>query len=444
MSKFRSFKKAREFVRKLGIKTHVEWRDYINSNELPPDIPRDLSHFYKKTGKWKSWADFLGTKNKKGGWRSFEKAREFVRKLGIKTQSGWSDYCKSGNKPADIPIDVRKVYKKEWKGLGDFLGTGRIAYQNRKYGSYKETSKFAQKHGIKTQVEWRDYINSNELPPDIPRDPFSLYRKKGEWKSWGDFLGTKNRKGGWRSFEKAREYARKLGLKTQIEWYEHCKSDSFPADIPSNVRIVYKKEWKYWGDFLGTKNRKGGWRSFEKAREYARKLGLKNKKEWNEHCKSDSLPADIPSNLPGVYGKEWTGWGDVLDTGFIANKDREYRSFKEARKFARKLGIQSQIEWYEHSKSGSLPADIPAQPRGVYKKEWTGWGDFLGTGNIGRVLHPVLPIKEAKIEARKIAKKLGIKTARQWHDAYKAGKIPSNLPGNLWATYYYEREKRKK
>jgi len=185
-------------------------------------------------------------------------------------------------------------------------------------------------------------------------------------------------------------------------------------------------------------------RSFKKAREFVRKLGIKTQSGWSDYCKSGNKPADIPIDVRMVYKKEWKGLGDFLGTGNIALKDREYRPFKEARKFARKLGLQSQIEWSEYTKSGSLPADIPAQPRGVYKKEWTGWGNFLGTGNIGRVLHPVLPIKEAKIEARKIAKKLGIKTARQWHDAYKAGKIPSNLPGNLWATYYYEREKRKK
>ena len=44
-------------------------------------------------------------------------------------------------------------------------------------------------------------------------------------------------------------------------------------------------------------------------------------------------------------------------------------------------------------------------------------------------------MKEAKIEARKIAKKLGFVAGKgvekQWTDAWKAGKIPKNLPSNL-------------
>ena len=45
-------------------------------------------------------------------------------------------------------------------------------------------------------------------------------------------------------------------------------------------------------------------RDFEDAREFVRKLGLKNKKEWQEYCKSGNKPDDIPSNPWDVY-KEW-------------------------------------------------------------------------------------------------------------------------------------------
>ena len=35
-----------------------------------------------------------------------------------------SAYCKSGKKPENIPMAAEDVYKNEWKGLGDWLGTG--------------------------------------------------------------------------------------------------------------------------------------------------------------------------------------------------------------------------------------------------------------------------------------------------------------------------------
>ena len=46
-----------------------------------------------------------------------------------------------------------------------------------------------------------------------------------------------------------------------------------------------------------------------------------------------------------------------------------------------------------------------------------------------------LPMIEAKIEARKIAKKFGIKTQKDWSEDYSAGQIPKNLPSSLWNVY---------
>ena len=47
-------------------------------------------------------------------FRDFESAREFVRSLGLKNSNEWKEYCKSGNKPDDIPAASWNVYKK-WK-----------------------------------------------------------------------------------------------------------------------------------------------------------------------------------------------------------------------------------------------------------------------------------------------------------------------------------------
>lgn len=52
-------------------------------------------------------AKFLET-----GYLPFDKAREFVRKLGFTTREQWDDYCKSGNKPDNIPSNPSQHYKK--------------------------------------------------------------------------------------------------------------------------------------------------------------------------------------------------------------------------------------------------------------------------------------------------------------------------------------------
>jgi hypothetical protein len=58
----------------------------------------------------------------------FKKARALVRSLGLKSVAEWSAYCKSGKKPDDIPASPRQTYLNEgWAGMGDWLGTGRVA-----------------------------------------------------------------------------------------------------------------------------------------------------------------------------------------------------------------------------------------------------------------------------------------------------------------------------
>ena len=47
-------------------------------------------------------------------FRSFTSARRFVHKLKLKNQKEWGEYCKSGDKPEDIPATPWNVYK-EWK-----------------------------------------------------------------------------------------------------------------------------------------------------------------------------------------------------------------------------------------------------------------------------------------------------------------------------------------
>ena len=53
--------------------------------------------------------------------RNFEKAREYVRSLEIKSVKAWKEYCKSGKKPEDIPYNPDREYKnKRVERLGRF------------------------------------------------------------------------------------------------------------------------------------------------------------------------------------------------------------------------------------------------------------------------------------------------------------------------------------
>src|SRR5262249_44283595 len=130
--------------------------------------------------------------------------------------------------------------------------------------------------------------------------------------------------------------------------------------------------------------------SFKKGRAYARNLGLKTQKEWVQHCKSGKKPKNIPADPKGGYGNDWAGYGDWLGTGTIAPHLRKYLSFKKARAYVRSLNIKDQAGWKRYARSGKKPVNIPAAPWWVYEKEWIGMFDWLGSGQHRGHMKPFL------------------------------------------------------
>lgn len=135
LRQYRSFIRARGFVRNLGLKSENEWRLYVKGKlpglpKKPVDIPASPHMSYAEDG-WKNYGDWLGTGNisyHQAQWRSFNKARSYVRKLELKNSTEWRKYCRGairkGNKPTDIPATPYKVYEgKGWRGMEDWLGS---------------------------------------------------------------------------------------------------------------------------------------------------------------------------------------------------------------------------------------------------------------------------------------------------------------------------------
>ena len=291
---------------------------------------------------------------------------------------------------------------------------------------------------------WRGFCALGKMPSDIPRSPDYAYRD--QWVSWGDFLGTgyvASQKRGYRSFEESREWARAQGLKSNTEWLKLAREGRLPEDIPINARQFYHSEWQGIGDFLGNgyvapHNRQ--YRSFAMAREWARAKGLQSESQWREYSKqADWLPRDIPANVYTFYKREWTSWGDFLGTGYVSTQKRHYRPYAEACEWARVQALKSSSDWNKRIKEPSwLPSDIPADPRATYGKEFTTFGDFLGTGNIAPSKRQFRPFHEARAWARE-QKLDDVEAWKELVKSSKAAKLwPRDIPTNPNVTYTSE------
>ena len=115
-----------------------------------------------------------------------------MRKLQLKGQKDWREFMKSGNKPDNIPTSPQTVYKNcGWINLGDWLGTGSIAPQNKKFKSFEEAKFFIRKLKLKSFSNWIEYKKSSLFDSSLPKAPHHVY--KDQWKGWADFLGKEKK-----------------------------------------------------------------------------------------------------------------------------------------------------------------------------------------------------------------------------------------------------------
>lgn len=423
-----SYEEARKIVRKLQLKSTIEWREYTKLNLIPHNIPLRADAKYKNNG-WISWSDFLGFKTKMGpskNYIDFEKGREFVRGLKLNSGSEWREYCKSEKKPDNIPFTPNIVYKdKGWTSMGDWLGTGRIADQLKEYLSFSEAREIIWELKLKTKEEYNNWWDKNK-PNDIPKSPNIVYKDKG-WLSMGDWLGTKTGfNGEYLSFEKGREFARTLGLKSYDEWHNYCKSGNKPNNIPTHVNRIYKdRGWVSFFDWLDYERiflPREEYLSFEDARDIVRELKLQSSSAWFEYCKNGNKPNNIPSDPRIIYkDKGWVSMSDWLGNNKIASQYKEYLSFEEAREIVVTLGLKSQKEWHDWW-TINRPLNIPYKPERTYKNEFISTMDWLGYSNLSYE------------EARKIARTLKLKTQIEWKEYYSNNKL-EGIPASPQGVY---------
>lgn len=249
--KWLSYDEAEKFVHELNFKSEKEWREYSKSGLKPSNIPSTPANAYKFSG-WDSMGKWLGTNYISGVKRkylSFLEAKIFVSRLGLKSETDWRVFCKTGKRPENIPYKPDRYYISEWHSWGDWIGTNSVANYKLKFVTYEEAKKLIHQFKISSFQDWKALIKQKEFSAlNIPKNPIRSYVK--EWQGWDDFFGPlyTPKQNNWPSYEEFKILVNDLNIKSQADYKRVAKSN-----IPSHPDRVYKLEWEGWPVVFGKK-----------------------------------------------------------------------------------------------------------------------------------------------------------------------------------------------
>lgn len=380
-----SFIKCREYIHRLEFKSQGEFKKW-SINHRPHFIPGSPNTIYRNDG-WIGWADFLGTKKDfDGEFLSFEEARKVIQPLGLKSQKEWRQYCKSGNKPYNIPAAPWNFYKKDgWKGLNDFIGYG-ICPIGREYIPYEEAEKITRIANLKHNREWRKWLKKNKIE-GYPAAPDRVYNGNG-WSDWATFLGSKSKYGKKNlSYTESKKYFSDLNIKitSPKDWLEFYERENPP--IPRDPERFYRKKkqysgndfWNDWIDLSKFKSKRKTVIPFENALFKIRSCNITG--GWNGYKKwfKEFFPNDLPLNPNVVYKDK--GWEDIyhwLGEDKLSNYNRTFLSYEEIKCCVHKFKFRYESEWIAFTKTDDFPNNFPVGPETYYKDGFKGWADFLG------------------------------------------------------------------
>ena len=307
------------FVHKLKLVTKKQWDDYVKSGKKPENIPSSPWITYKKKG-WVSTNEWLG--NGINSILPFEAARKLVRQKKIKNVSAYRKFCKSKDKPNEIPTAPNTVYKNNgWISWSDWLGNNNLATKSIPFLNYEEAKKWSHAKKFKNVTDYKNFCTSNKKPKNISSNPNNTYKNSG-WISWAEYLGTKNiayKNKLFLPYKEARLIIHSLNIKTKTEWEKLLKNKKIPGGIPTSPSSKYKNTgWRGWGDWLGNSNVKSGsipYLDFYAARIIARGFNLNSNKEWSTYLRVKYKKNNLPASPDSVYmNKGWISWPDWLGT----------------------------------------------------------------------------------------------------------------------------------
>lgn len=320
-NRFLNFTEAVIFCRNLKLKNKKEWKIYKSSEKKPQNIPSTPEIVYKT--EWISLSHWLGTDNIFHGYKNileFSEAKKISRNIQIKTKKEWENYMFI-EKRNDLPRRP-DLYYKEWVSWSDWLGID--SKSDRFFLKLEEVRSILNINNIKNKKQYNDFYKKINGMPSNPIIKYNL----SSWMS----LFNKDYKLEFLSFEESKDIVHKIGLSSQKQWFDMCKSNLIPNKIPRTPNKFYK-EWISWNDWLGhsvTTYKK--LLPYEKAKEFINKLNFSSIQEYYDYLISNNINF-LPLNPQCFYKKEWEGSDVFLScTKKISYGEKKIQSYLDKMK----------------------------------------------------------------------------------------------------------------
>jgi len=232
------------------------------------------------------------------------------------------------------------------------------------------------------------------------------------------------------SYEEAKKIVQETGVKTRDQYKIVRDRELFPK-LPKDPAQVYTTKFEGWGTFLGTGRASKQRKNFRTFNQAKKYAKSLKLKGRRAWAKLKDRPSDIPNKPDCIYKKDWKDWQDFL--GY----DNKYYTFKKAKMIIRKLKFKDSFAYRKYART--IDTKLPNYPEDVYRIEWISYGDYLHNGYIAPMRKKFVTYEQAV----KFVRSLKITRTKAWQKFCTSGKRPQNIPttpntvyrGKGWKSY---------
>lgn len=202
-------------------------------------------------------------------------------------------------------------------------------------------------------------------------------------------------------------------IKQFYKFVKENKEEMQKLKIPNAPMEAYtlRGEWGGWNDFLNAKNEAGlvihsKFPSFLKMKEIIKPYKFTKVKDYEKIAREKGFPVKPYK----TYKEEWKGWNEYFqnqeyNSSYLKKKNKP--TFTELKEIIKPYKFNS----FKKYRKFAIDNNYPIKVFNVYKEEWNGWEDFLGTFHknrkpfIKKIKEETLIIKKEKIKKQKVYKK---------------------------------------